>query len=91
MKPEILNGIFDERTNHYNLRENSSFNSRRAQSVYHGTESLSYLGPKIWDLVPEVIRASESLDIFKRNIKKWIPKNYPCRLCKTYSQGVGFI
>ena len=74
MAPEILNGIFEERTNLYNLRENSSFNSRRVHFVYHGTESLSYLGPKIWDLVPELIRTSENLDIFKRNIKKWIPK-----------------
>ena len=25
---------------------------RKVHSVYHGTESLSFLGPKIWNLVP---------------------------------------
>ena len=42
--------------------------------MYHGTESLSFLRPKISELVPEVIKQSESLKIFKNKIKKWVPK-----------------
>ena len=53
MASEIPNGIFEETTNHYNSREANLFNSRRVHSEYFGTESLSYLGPKIWDLVPK--------------------------------------
>ena len=26
---------------------------KKGQSVYHGTESITYLGPKIWDIPPE--------------------------------------
>ena len=87
MSPEILNEIFTQKIGPYNL----SFTSRQVHSVYHGTESLSFLGPKIWDLVPLEIKQSETLEIFKHKIKKWIPLQCPCRLCRTYLQNIGFI
>ena len=49
------------------------------------------LGPKIWNLVPNNIKDSETLNIFKSKIKMWVPEKCPCRLCKTYIPGVGFI
>ena len=33
--------------NHYNLRNYNGFKLPFARTVYHGTESISYLGPKI--------------------------------------------
>ena len=89
--PIFLNEIFKERNIQYNLKGNSSFISRNVNSVYHGTESLAFLGPKIWDLVPDEIKTSENINIFKDKIKKWVPENCPCRLCRTYIQNVGFI
>ena len=60
MAPEFLNEIFQNRALLYNLRTNSNFSSRRVNPVYHGTESLSFLGPKIWELVPEDTKQSKS-------------------------------
>ena len=91
MAPDILDDIFINRKQSYNLRNNSSFSIRRVHSVYHGTESLSFLGPKIWELVPDDLKESESFEIFKRKIKGWIPTKCPCRLCRVYIQNVGFI
>ena len=91
MAPEFLNEIFQERTLQYNLRRRNPFHIRRVNSVYNGTESLSFLGPKIWNLVPEEIKTSETVDIFKNKIKKWTPENCPCRLCRVYIQNVGFV
>ena len=91
MGPEILNEIFQNRTSSYNLRKNSSFYVKKVHSVYYGTESLSFLGPKIWKLVPEDIKQSESLDIFKSKIKHWVPVRYPFRLCRIYLHNIGFI
>ena len=34
-----------------------------------------YLGPKIWELVPEQVKQKESLNVFKDAIKKWSPTN----------------
>ena len=82
MAPEILNEIFQNRTSSYNLGTNSSFAVRPVHSVYHGTESLSFLGSKIRELVPEDAKQSESLEIFKEKIKQWVPSRCPCRLCR---------
>ena len=57
--------------------------------MYHGTES--FLGPKTWELVPEDTKQSESPEIFKNNIKKWVPSTCPCKLCRIYLQNIGFL
>ena len=47
--PEIMNDIFKLRENtHYNLRGTSQFLVDPIHSVFNGSESASYLGPKIW-------------------------------------------
>ena len=57
----------------------------------YGTETVSFLAPNIWDILPKDIKDSESLVIFKRKIKKWIPSECSCSFCKTYVPQVGFI
>ena len=91
LSPPLINEIFVERNNNYSLRGNNVLTRRRVNSVRYGTETVSFLAPKIWDILPKDIKDSESLDIFKRKIKKWIPSECPCRLCKTYVPQVGFI
>ena len=89
--PKILNDIFVSRTPFYNLRNDRHFETRKVCSVYHGTESLSFLGPKIWDLVPLEMKQAENLESFKAKIKKIIFSECPCRLCKTFIPQLGFI
>ena len=91
MSPDILREIFVPKISSYNLGRNNTFQRRQVHSVYHSTESLSFLGPKIWDLVPLELKQLESLEVFKLKIKKWIPFECPCRLCRTYMQQVGFL
>ena len=43
------------------------------------------------ELIPENKKCSESVDIFKSKIKKWLPEICPCRLCKTSANQVGFV
>ena len=78
----LINEIFVERNNSHSLRGNNVLARRRVNSVRCGTEAISFLSPKIWDIWPKDIKDSKSLDIFKRKIK-W--------LCKTYVPQVGFI
>ena len=91
LSPDILRETFVSKTSLYNLHRNDTFNKRKVHSVYHGTESLSFLGPKIWDLVPVELKQSETLYSFKLKIKNWILFECPCRICKTYMQQVGFL
>ena len=60
--PEVMKEIFAPKMSSYDLRNNNPFKSRRVKSVWHGTESVFYLGPKIQDLVPNEIKESESLN-----------------------------
>ena len=68
--PEIMKDLFAPKMSSYDLRNNDSF-KRRVKSVWNGTELLSYLSPKIWDLVPN---ESEPLNDFKFKIKRWVPE-----------------
>ena len=72
---------------------NKSFSQNRdiKRTNNFGVESISTLGAKIWALVPENLKQSTSINIFKRDIKRWNPSNCPCRLCRVYVQNVGFI
>ena len=65
------------------LRRDTLFESRRIQSQRYGIESLTYIGPKIWSQVPNEIKESASLSVFKNKIKNWRLKCRPCKLCKT--------
>ena len=92
LAPAITANIFSTMNeNPYNLRNYNDFRIPFARTVYHGTESISYLGPKIWEIVPREIKDLESLNSFKKSIRKWTPNNCSCRLCKRYLDGIGFL
>ena len=76
---------------HYNLRYNSLFFRPLVKSVYKGTEILSFLGPKIWDILPDTYKDMPNLNSFKLALKRWRPVNCPCRICKVYIANVGFV
>ena len=81
--PPILNDIFVLVSCPYNFCQNDTLQRRRVNSIRHDTESISFLGPKIWDLVPSDIKRKS---IFKRKIFKWVPLQCSCQLCKIYLQ-----
>ena len=91
LSPSIMKDVFHFNTNiPYNLRSRSKLYSRNPKTVKYGTGTISYLAPKIWSLVPNAIKSSKSLDVFKSKIRQWEP-DCPCQLCKNYLQHVGFI
>ena len=40
------------------------------KSAYHGTKTTIYLGPSIWDVVPDDFKKKPSLKSFKELIRK---------------------
>ena len=73
-------------------KNKNNFKSHRINSVRYVIDSpFNYLGPKIWNIVPEDIKKSESLNVFKTKIKKWIPGDCPYRLCRSFIQNLGYI
>ena len=53
----------------YNLRNTTEYNISLVKAVYNGLESLSYLGPKLWNMLPVEYKAIESLLEFKTKSK----------------------
>ena len=82
ISPPLLNEVFVPCQSNYELRRNKFLERRRVKSVKYGTEFISSLAPKIWEIFNE-IKVSDTLQIFKAKIKKWVPAvECPCRLGK---------
>ena len=86
--PEILRNLFSiDRTS-----ETRSFFRPNVFSKYNGEDSLRYFGPVVWDsMLPDKLKSIQTLEKFKMEVKKWVPTNCPCTLCKEYIAGVGFV
>ena len=75
-----------------NLRNQVKFyNTANPKSTNYGLDTLRHLGPIIWKAIPNVIRESPSLNIFKVRIKGWEASNCPCRLCNIYIKQIGYV
>ena len=74
---------FVERSIPYSLRKARELRTKKAKNTKYGTETVTFRAPEIWGNLPEEIRHSESLGIFKTRIKQWTPSDCKCRLCKT--------
>ena len=89
--PTIMKEIFPITTNPYYLRKEHEFETWNVHTVFNGTETISFRGPKIWSIVPKEIRDSNTLVEFKSKIKHWSPEGCMCRLCKIYIPNLGFL
>ena len=64
MSPEIMNDVFKiNGETHYNLQHTTQFLVDPIHNLSNGSESASYLGPKIWEQIP-----TENKNI---EIRKW--------------------
>ena len=69
MSPPQIDELFAHRNEHpYYLRRNAKFLEPFVSSVRCGTESISYLGPMIWSMVPDTYKNIDNLYNFKKVI-----------------------
>ena len=70
--PYYLNEIFEfarhcrigTRNNFYKLKKNPF------RKTNMGQKTISYIGPSIWNSLPDAIKKASSLNTFKHNVKK---------------------
>ena len=66
-----MNEIFRLRhQNQYNLRNWTYFDAPKVKTVNHGSESVRYLGSKIWKIVPAYMKELDPTDKSKIAIIK---------------------
>ena len=87
LSPKIMNLILPLNTEANYAGENI-FQTFNVKTVSWGTETLAHLG--LWSIVPDDMKKI-SLSKFTQKIRKWRPEKCPCRLCKTYIKGLGFV
>lgn len=91
MSPEIMNDVFKMRDEtYYHLRYTTQFLGDPIHSVFNGSESVSYLDPKIWQQIPTEIKNEDSKNL-KKEIRKWKTFNCPYGICKSFIANLGFV
>ena len=83
--------IFKFKNLTYNFRNAETLNTSIVNFVKYGTETITSLSDKIWNILPNEYKELTSLSTFISKIKNWETDECPCRLCKTYIQRIGFL
>ena len=90
ISPPIMRMVFPTKSN-INYPWENIFQTCNIKTVTWGSESVSHLGPKIWSMIPLPLKKLPVIHKFRKEIRLWKPVNCPCRICKFYLAGVGFI
>ena len=88
---KVMLDLFQEVTHQYNLGNGLICCSYKIKTVRHGTETITYLDPKIWSIIPDEIREFSSVETFRQKTKLWKPNSCPCRIYKKYIANSGFV
>ena len=80
----ITQDIFNIRNTLPNMRIQHDSTLPQSKTVNYGTESITFTGPKVWNILPKSYKEAQTLNKFKLDSKHWIPSNCPSKLYKRY-------
>ena len=83
--------VEEDHSGSFGCTKRSNYEIPSTKTVSYGLEYIRYLGSKIWKLVPDELKELKSLELFKQKVKSLKFKDCPCKLCKNYILGVGYI
>ena len=70
LSPQIMKEVFQTNDNPYDLRNPRILASKHKSTIKYGINTIAFRGSQIWQNIPSEIRNSESLRLFKSNIKQ---------------------
>ena len=79
MAPEISTEMFPLKESNYSLRNSTVLQGKSIKTVMYSSETISSLGPKIWDILPTELKKLCLLHYSKRKFVNGPPKH----MCKT--------
>ena len=91
LSPPIMNDLFQKQENYYSLRNPTSLVSKPKFTTTYSIDTISFGGPQIWQDLPQDVKNSDSLNLFKSNIKRYGTLTCHCKLCKSLIPCVGYI
>ena len=84
LNPTFMTQVFEEKNVPYNFRENNSLALLKVKTSSYGIGTISYIGKKLWQALPNEIKESQSLEIFKQKIELVTNFDCSCGLCKNF-------
>ena len=70
LSPPIINEVFQTNDCPYDLRNPRILESKHKSTIKYDINTIAFRGPQIWQSIPLEIRNSESLSLFKSNMKQ---------------------
>ena len=90
LSSEIMNEVFSTRGNIYNARQFNVFETQIPTSDRYGLNSILYKANQLWNLLPENLKSTSSLTLFKNKIKLGQCPNCSCNICNSYVPNLGY-
>ena len=82
LNPAFTKDYFLPKSTSYDLRRNDVLFVPKVKTTNYGIRSISFLGPKIWNSLPNQIKLSKNANQFKILIKDWYFENKcACNAC----------
>ena len=90
LNPPFMKEIFMQRNISYSLRHGDDAQLPKVRTTSFGVESISYLGNKLWQNLPQDLKQSNSLPIFKNKLDVGMVENATVGFVKYISRKLGF-
>ena len=71
LNPPCLNDMFTPKYVPYQLRDSSLLEQSRCRTTTYGLRSISYIGAKLWNDLPNDFKATTDFTDFKRMLQTW--------------------
>ena len=71
LNPPCLNDMFSPKYVPYQLRDSSLLEQSRCRTTTYGLRSMSYIGAKLWNDLPNDFKATTDFTDFKRMLQTW--------------------
>ena len=68
LNPPFMEDMFQERNVNYYLRHGNDAQLPKVRTTSFGIETITYLGNRLWQLLPQEIKQSNTLSIFKKEL-----------------------
>ena len=75
----------------FNTLESLILSKRNVKTVRNRLQTMSYMGPKIWDLLNKKMKQVSPLNEFYAKIKIWKLEKCPYRLSRIYLPQIGLM
>ena len=82
LNPSFMKDIFQIRSSNYSSRNPNNLTHYRPNQVTFGTHSLKFLGPQIWNCLPNELKSADNFNSFKNLIAQWDGPTCNCNACR---------